>query len=319
MLAQIKENYPDQVRHVYRHNPLIGDPEAPFHDKAAISAQAADAAGEQGKFWEMHDLLFERQDEWASLSVDDFKEWVAERALELGLDEEQFTAYLEEEEHAARIQKTWDDNSAIGLTFTPLLLVNEDIWPNNLPYDYSSISAVIELTVMEERQFSECPEMEIDPFKQYVATLHTTKGDIVIELFPEEAPLAVNSFVFLARQSWFDNVMFHRVLPDFVAQAGDPSGTGYGSPGYAFDIETSPDLQFDSAGIVAMANAGPGSNGSQFFITYAPTPQLDGGYTIFGRVIAGMDVAENLAPRDPSQPGYLPPGDFIESVTIQEK
>ncbi|HEY5669632.1 MAG TPA: peptidylprolyl isomerase [Anaerolineales bacterium] len=161
--------------------------------------------------------------------------------------------------------------------------------------------------------------MTIDASKQYVAILHTEKGDITIELYADKAPLAVNNFIFLARNGWYDEVTFHRVMENFVAQAGDPSGTGFGTPGYAFSNEISPDLKFDKAGIVAMANAGPDSNGSQFFITYAPTPQLDGGYTIFGQVISGMDVAESLTPRDPSQALDLPPGDEIISVEIQER
>jgi cyclophilin family peptidyl-prolyl cis-trans isomerase len=160
--------------------------------------------------------------------------------------------------------------------------------------------------------------MKIDPAKQYLAVVHTEKGDITIELFADKAPVAVNSFVFLAREGWFDGVTFHRVLPGFVAQAGDPTGSGYGGPGYAFDNEIA-DLTFDQPGLVAMANAGPGSNGSQFFITFSAVPRLNGGYTIFGRVLDGMDVAATLTPRDPSKPGELPPGDKILTIEIQEK
>ncbi|HEX9091175.1 MAG TPA: peptidylprolyl isomerase [Anaerolineales bacterium] len=182
-----------------------------------------------------------------------------------------------------------------------------------------NLAAVIRLTMLEEKQFTQCPTMTIDPTKQYAATLHTVKGDIVIELYADKAPIAVNSFIFLARNGWFDGVTFHRVIPGFVAQAGDPSGTGYGTPGYAFKTEISPDLTFDGPGVVGMANAGADSNGSQFFITYAAQPKLDGSYTIFGRVIQGMDVATNLTPRDPGTSGDLPPGDKILSVTIDEK
>ena len=182
----------------------------------------------------------------------------------------------------------------------------------------TNIQSIVELQKLEKQQFTSCPPMSIDPAKQYVATLETEKGNIVIELFPDKAPLAVNNFVYLARSGWYDGVTFHRVIPEFVAQGGDPSGTGFGGPGYAFINETS-ELKFDKSGVVAMANAGPDSNGSQFFITYAPTPQLDGGYTIFGQVIAGQDVAESLTPRDPSQPVDLPVGDQILRVTIEEK
>jgi cyclophilin family peptidyl-prolyl cis-trans isomerase len=161
--------------------------------------------------------------------------------------------------------------------------------------------------------------MTIDPTKEYIATLHTEKGDIIIELYADKAPIAVNNFIFLARHGWYDGVTFHRVISGKIAQAGDPSGTGYGMPGYAFKNEISPNLKFDGPGVLGMANAGADSNGSQFFITYSAQPTLDGKYTIFGKVIQGMDVASSLTPRDPSKSGDLPPGDKILSVTIEEK
>jgi len=312
VLAQLQATYPDDVRIVYRHFPLLS-----IHDKAALATQASEAAGLQDKFWEMHDLLFERQGEWSQLAVEEFEAWLAERAAELSLDIEQFKADLNSEAVAAIAQKGWDDGVRASLPGTPFLLVNGGYYGG--PRDYGNLEAILKMTQLEDRQFTECPPMVIDPSRQYIATLETEKGDIVLELFPEVAPMAVNSFVFLARNGWFDDVTFHRVLPGFVAQAGDPSATGFGGPGYAFDNETSPDLKFDQAGVLGMANAGPGSNGSQFFITMAPTPDLDGGYTIFGRVIAGMDVVNNLTPRDPQQSTGLPPGDKILSVIIEEK
>lgn len=315
MLARILQEYPDDVRVAYRHFPLTS-----IHDKAALSTQAAEAAGAQGKFWEMHDLLFEQQSAWAQLSVGEFQAWTVERAGELGLDVERFEADMLSSENAAKAQAAWDDGVQIGMPGTPFLLMNGQIWPNNLPMSYGTIKAVVDLQLLEKRQFTTCPPMTVDTSKQYVATLNTEKGEIVIELFVEQAPMAVNNFIFLARNGWYDGVTFHRVLEDFVAQAGDPSGTGYGGPGYAFTNETSPDLVFDRAGLVAMANSGgTDSNGSQFFITYAPASQLDGKYTIFGEVIQGMDVALSLAQRDPSQGFDLPPGDQIISVTIEER
>jgi cyclophilin family peptidyl-prolyl cis-trans isomerase len=129
----------------------------------------------------------------------------------------------------------------------------------------------------------------------------------------------VNSFVFLANEGWFDNVMFHRVLPGFVAQTGDPTGTGRGGPGYAIPNEIDPDLSHDTAGMVAMANSGPDTNGSQWYITLAdddPTLlNLDGSYTIFGRIAEGLEVVQSISPRDPQNPAS-PPGDFIKSITI---
>jgi len=184
---------------------------------------------------------------------------------------------------------------------------------------HEGLQSTIALLALGSRQFQTCPPFEVDSSRQYTATLHTTKGDIVIQLHAAQAPLAVNSFVFLARQHWFDGVTFHRVIPDFVAQTGDPSGTGRGGPGYIFDNEIQPDLLFDKPGVVGMANSGPDTNGSQFFITYSAQPQLDGGYTVFGQVTAGMDVVKDLTPRDPQSGGDLPAGDKILSVTIEER
>ncbi|MDX1438100.1 MAG: peptidylprolyl isomerase [Anaerolineales bacterium] len=161
--------------------------------------------------------------------------------------------------------------------------------------------------------------MAIDPNRDYVATIATEKGDITLLLYPEIAPVAVNSFIFLSGQGWYDGVPFHRVLPEFVAQAGDPSGTGLGGPGYAFDNEISPEVRFDRAGILGMANSGPNSNGSQFFITLAPQPGLDGSFTIFGEVISGMDVVESLTPQDARAGPGQPAPDLILGITIEEQ
>ncbi len=168
------------------------------------------------------------------------------------------------------------------------------------------------------KQYSAAPPMTIDVSKKYTATFKMAKGgEFVVQLYPDKAPTTVNSFVFLARDGYFDGVTFHRVLEGFMAQGGDPTGTGGGGPGYEFVNEDS-DLTFDKPGVVAMANAGRDTNGSQFFITFAPTPNLNGGYTIFGQVISGMDVVNGVTRRDPNQnPTFA--GDVIESVTIAEE
>ena len=169
---------------------------------------------------------------------------------------------------------------------------------------------------MSQMQWSNPPEMTIDSTKSYSATLQTENGDIILQLFATESPFTVNNFVFLARQGYYDGVTFHRVIAGFMAQGGDPTGTGAGGPGYNFDDEVDNDLSFDRQGLLAMANAGPGTNGSQFFITYAPTPHLTGKHTIFGEVIQGMDVALAIPPRDPQRDND--PGVVIESISIVE-
>ncbi len=167
------------------------------------------------------------------------------------------------------------------------------------------------------KTYASAPPMMIDKSKQYFANVKMAKGgEFVIQLYPDKAPITVNSFVFLARQGFFNGTTFHRVLEGFMAQGGDPTGTGTGGPGYQFVNENS-DLKFDKAGVVAMANAGPNTNGSQFFITFAPYAYGNGSYTIFGQVISGMDVVTSIRLRNPQDnPTFT--GDAIESITITE-
>jgi len=168
------------------------------------------------------------------------------------------------------------------------------------------------------QQYDAEPPMTIDPSKQYFASFRmATGGEFVVQLFPDKAPKTVNNFVFLARNGYYDGTTFHRVLDGFMAQGGDPTGTGMGDPGYQFEDEFS-DLTFDKPGLLAMANSGPNTNGSQFFITYAPTPHLNNLHTIFGEVIEGMDVVNGLTRRDPNEnPDFQ--GDAIETITITEE
>lgn len=169
-------------------------------------------------------------------------------------------------------------------------------------------------------EYSAAPAMSIDVNKQYFATVKMQKGgEFKIQLFPDKAPKTVNSFVFLSREGFYNGVTFHRVLEGFMAQGGDPTGTGTGGPGYQFEYEPN-DLTFDKAGVVAMANEGAGTptNGSQFFITFGPADFLNGGYTIFGQVIEGMDVVNAFTRRDPDQnPSFS--GDGIETIEITEQ
>ena len=167
------------------------------------------------------------------------------------------------------------------------------------------------------QQWSNPPEMIIDTDKDYKAVLHTEKGDIKINLFEGKVPETVNNFVFLAREGFYDGVIFHRVIMNFMAQTGDPTSTGTGGPGYQIDDEFHKDLKHNKPGIVSMANAGPNTNGSQFFITHVPTPWLDGKHSVFGEVEDGMDVVYAISPRDPSDPDA--PAVTIESVDILEE
>ncbi len=160
---------------------------------------------------------------------------------------------------------------------------------------------------MSPQEWTSAPEMQIDPAKSYTATISTGEGDIIVELFANKTPKTVNNFVFLARESFYDNITFHRVINDFMAQGGDPTGTGRGGPGYRFADEFHPELKHDKPGILSMANAGPGTNGSQFFITHVPTPHLNNKHSVFGVVTGGMDVL--MAVKN---------GTKINSITITE-
>ena len=169
---------------------------------------------------------------------------------------------------------------------------------------------------MAHKTYDRPPEIALDPDKDYYANLVTEKGLIKVRLFAEEAPESVNNFVFLAREGFYDGTTFHRVIEGFMAQGGDPTGTGTGGPGYSIRDEFHPNLRHDRPGILSMANRGPNTGGSQFFITHAATPWLDDRHTVFGEVVGGMEVVNALRERDPQS--AREPGDRIERVQIEE-
>lgn len=318
-MDKLLEKYPDDIRVVFRHFPLN------IHDKANLAAQASEAAARQDKFWEMHDAIFDaaRQQTWQEMSLEEFETWLVEQAEEIGLDAEQFSVDLTNPEIVQQVEGAYQASLDLGLGGTPsfFFLYDDGVLftpADQVPWDAQTVSAVLTLAELKGQQYSECPPTVIDANKEYTATVITEKGEFKIRLFPDVAPITVNSFVFLAQEDYFDGVTFHRVLPGFVAQTGDPSGTGFGGPGYRFRNEVDPEVIFDRAGLVAMANSGVDTNGSQFFITYDATAQLNGGFTIFGEVIEGMDVVESLTPRDPAQGEDLPEGDRIIDIVIEE-
>jgi cyclophilin family peptidyl-prolyl cis-trans isomerase len=153
---------------------------------------------------------------------------------------------------------------------------------------------------MTTKSWKNPPEMTIDPKKQYTATFRTDVGDIVVKLFADKTPKTVNNFVFLAKEGFYDDTIFHRVINDFMAQGGDPTGTGMGGPGYKFSDEFHPSLKHSKPGILSMANAGANTNGSQFFLTHIPTSWLDNKHSVFGEVTNGLDILLSIPARDPS-------------------
>lgn len=169
---------------------------------------------------------------------------------------------------------------------------------------------------MPSKQYDAPPEMMIDPEKTYHAHIQTETGEIVVQLFAEKAPKTVNNFVFLSTEGFYDGVIFHRVISDFMAQTGDPTGTGRGGPGYTFEDEFHPDLRHDQPGTLSMANAGPDTNGSQFFLTHTETPWLDQKHSVFGKVVEGMEVLHSIPERDPGDRSA--PAVSIQTIEIRE-
>jgi peptidyl-prolyl cis-trans isomerase B (cyclophilin B) len=158
------------------------------------------------------------------------------------------------------------------------------------------------------KQYKSAPELKIDPSKKYAATIETTRGTIQADLFAKDAPKTVNNFVFLSREGFYDGLTFHRVIADFMIQGGDPTGTGSGGPGYRFEDEVGPGKPRHQVGSLSMANAGPGTNGSQFFITHIETDWLNGKHTVFGQVTSGQDIVDQVRQ-----------GDQIKSIKITEE
>jgi cyclophilin family peptidyl-prolyl cis-trans isomerase/protein-disulfide isomerase len=314
ILGQLHQDHPGQLRLVYRHFP-----QPDVYDKSTLAIQAAEAADLQGKFWEMHDLLYTRQAEWIGLAPGDFPAWVAAQAAGLGLDAGQFQADFAGEEVQARVAGAVGFAAGVQQPALPMLFINSTS-PYSGLIDLASLETMFQFGLLQPRRFMACPPMTVDPLRQYTAALQTEYGDVVLQLYADKVPMTVSNFIFLAENGWYENITFQRVLAGFLVQSGDPTGTGLGNPGYFIPDEINPALSFDRPGMVAMANAGPNTNGSQFFITLAPAPQLDGSYTIFGEVLRGLDVLARLAPRDP-QPGgpSLPPGDLLLNVIIDER
>jgi cyclophilin family peptidyl-prolyl cis-trans isomerase/protein-disulfide isomerase len=311
-LKELQVAYPTDLLIVFRHFPLSS-----IHPNAILAARAAEAAGVQKKFWQMHDLLFTRQSEWSGLAVDEFKTWLRDAAKSINLNLNQFMSDLDSEVIAQKVSKSESNALAAGLNSTPTLLFNKIRYQGRT--DLDSLTSIVKYFLLPQKSYLACPEMTIDPEKTYMVTIKTEKGNVVLKLYPKQAPWAVNSFIFLARNHWFDGSAFFRVIPGFVAQAGDPSNSSLGGPGYEFTNEVTPELRFDKAGVLGMANSGNNDNGSQFFITYAAVPDLDGKYTIFGQVVEGVDVLSSLRPRNPASDQILLPPDAILSITVEEK
>lgn len=322
ILMDLYEAYPNDVRIVYRHFPLDS-----IHDKSLLASQALEAAGKQGYFQEMKNFLFERQTKdpdnpnvpdlpdsefWSSVSPDEFDEWLAERVPELGIDADQFLVDMFSPEVETKIQQAPLDAANLGLRGTPTLFINGYTWPEN-QRGLEIFSIYVNLILNQDREYDTCPAMVIDETKSYTATIETTKGQIVAELYPEVAPYAVNSFVYLARAGWYENAPF--IVADQFVLSGDLSDTGYGGAGYVYLDEANDELALTEPGMLATFSLGSGLNSSAFFINKTALEGQEG-RTIFGRVIEGMDAVNALQARENIFDEAV---DHISSVIISEQ
>jgi len=308
ILRAVQERYPDDVRAVFRLRPF---PES-FHDKSIIASQALEAAGKQGKFQELKNFLFETQSEWTPIAKDDFDSWLEENIGQFDIDANQFFTDMYSAEIVQKVSDAADSANSLGINGTPTLFVNGYKWPEN-ERGVEIMSIYVQLLRNQTIEYDACAPTVIQPGKQYAATISTTQGDIEVDLFADVAPYAVNSFIFLANEGWYDGVPFIST-GEFVL-SGDPSDTGYGGPGYAYLDEVDDSLTFDEPGQLATFSLGPGINGSSFFINKTA---LEGqqARTIFGTVTSGMDVVNALEIRENI---FDPAVDTILSVTITEK
>ncbi len=291
------------VRLVYRHFPLD------FHVHAEITAEAAEAAGAQGKFWEMHDLLFDRAGEWNALSAEDIRTRLSDYAEELGLDLEAFDAALDNHTYLDKIRSQYAEAAEMRLGGTPTFIFNNLLFPSDIGLSFQGLTAYLNILEQQDEIFYDAPpEATVGADDEIEAVLKTSKGDIRVHLLPASAPVHVNSFVFLAEEQWYNGSEFFFVRDNFVAVTGDPTNSTVGYPGYYCQGETQG--VFDRAGLVGML-----ANG-QFFVTLgSDAAQLNSQFALVGQVIEGLDILDELTRVLVGDPTALP-ADVLESVEI---
>lgn len=309
-LFSLTDRHPDDLRLVFRHLPLVH-----AFDKDSLAGQAAEAAGALGGFWQMARALAERRAEWSVLPPGDFVPWVTDLAGELGLDVEAFRSDLDNGRYAAFMMATYEEAIASGLPGGPVLYLNGSLV--RVPPTPLNLEAAVRLQVLSASTFQNPPAMSLRAGADYFATFVFDEGEVVAQLLPDVAPEAVNSFVFLARQGWFDDTLIYRVVPGRWIEAGDPSATGLGDSGYHLPDEIDASWTFDDDGRLALASVGPGTGSSRFLITLAPLPELNGTRTIFGRILRGLDFLQGLAARDPAEALLDPNGVVLKKVLVE--
>jgi len=304
VLSQFLEENPN-IRLIYRHFPLS------FHEKAVLTAEAAEAAGVQGKFWEMHDLLFAQKDEWQPLSQEEARAKMSEYAEQLDLDVEQFDQELDDDVHVPHIEEELAESQELGLPGTPTFIFNNILYPTEqLGLSYQGLNSFLAFLDTTENQYEAPPELTLDTEKEYEAVVSTTQGDITFDLLVDAAPTLINNFQFLATEGWYDDSNFFFVQDNFVALTGDPTNTGIGYPGYYCTGETQ--NAFDRAGLVGVL-----PNGQFFFTLGTEASNLSQQFALIGQITEGEDVLDSLTRVRPGDPTAEP--DSVEAVIVKEK
>jgi cyclophilin family peptidyl-prolyl cis-trans isomerase len=311
-MAHTFHRHPDQVRQVYRPFPL-----SRVEDKADLAAEIAEAAGRQGAFWPMHDLLVDQYDEWRALEPDAFLAWSVQAAQSLGLDPTAFQQAIGDPALANQIAERYSESQASGIPGAPFVLLNGR--PFILASDEIQLESAVRLGILQGQQFGTYPQIDLQPGSNYLATLQTNLGEIQIQLYAGTAPLAVNSFIQLAQQGWYTSTGAYQVVPDQWVGLGDPSWTGLGDAGYHYPLETDQTRNFDRAGMVGVIPTGPEINGSRFFVGLTPLPEYDETHTVLGRLTQGLDIFSSLSARSPLDDLLTKPELIIQSIEIESR
>jgi len=302
--------HPGQVLQIYRPFPLSN-----VEDKANLAAEIAEAAGRQGSFWPMHDLLVERFSEWRTLEPDAFLIWAEQAAESLGLNPVSLGKTLDDPTLAAGIAERYAESQASGIPGAPFVLLNGR--PFLLVSDEAQLEAAVRLGILSTQQTGEYPQMDLQPGRDYLARLETNLGEIQMQLYADTAPLAVNSFVHLAQQGWYVDAGAYQVVPGQWVALGDPSWTGVGDAGYHYPLETVSTRSFDRVGMVGVIPTGPEVNGARFFVGLVPLPEYDETHTVMGRITQGLDILASLSGRNPLDDLLSEPELTIRSVEIE--
>jgi cyclophilin family peptidyl-prolyl cis-trans isomerase/protein-disulfide isomerase len=312
VLDELQSLHPQDIRLIYREVPLLT-----IREKSALAAQAAASAAAQGRFWEMHDLLFTRYAEWSALTLDEFPVWLGQVAPNAGLDAATLAQDLETRRFEPYVAEAYNQAVAAGIPGAPFLFFNRDLFM--LPPTLENLEATVRLTLLASRQFDSPPAFTLDLSADYYARIRLNIGEVILDLYEDSAPQAVNSFAFLAQQGWYDGTPAYRVVRGQYVEFGDPTGTGFGTPGFSFGLEASPSITFDRPGVVGLSAEDPSTNGSRFFIALTALPMYDGERTVLGHVVSGLHLIDALSTRDPLTDLLLDPQAIIQSIEVEAR